>query len=162
MPDWCGWFFRVLVWLGCGEQVVLTYQNPFCSKGIGLLEAFFVRTFVEPKFTSTKCLGTHSFCSNHGVNGFCRAESKCTHLTNWFSIGLNFLYKKDFNLDGIQSDLLKNSYVCLTKRMWNSSMIPGMAIQTIGSYKKQVSKSMFCLQIWPSNWFVEHPGPPFL
>ena len=99
------------------------------------------------KFTSTKCFGTQSFCSNHGVNLFVELDYPCTSLTDWISIGLNFLYKKDFNLDGIQSDLLKDTYVCLTKRMWKSSMIPGMAIRTIGSYKKQVPKSMFCLQI---------------
>ena len=56
-------------------------------------------------------------------------DYKCTYLTNWFSIGLNFLYKKDSILDGIQSDLLKNTYVCLTKEMRKSSMIPSMAIK---------------------------------
>ena len=78
---------------------------------------------------------------------FVELDYKCTYLTNGFSIGLNFLYKKDSILDGIQSDLLKNTYVCLTKEMRKSSMIPSMAINTIGSYKKQVSKSIFCLQI---------------
>ena len=82
---------------------------------------------------------------------FVELDYKCTYLTNWLSIGLNFLYKKDSILAGIQSDLLKNTYVRLPKWMWESSMIPSMAINTIGSYKKQVSKSIFCLQYDPKT-----------
>ena len=56
-----------------------------------------------------------SFCSNHGVNGFCRAEFS-VHIS--YKLVLHrpeFPYKMEFLLDGIQSNLSKNTYVGLTK-----------------------------------------------
>ena len=44
-----------------------------------------------------------------------------------------FPYKKEFLLDGIQSDLLKNTYVGLTKRIWKYNMIPWNGYNTLGS-----------------------------